>query len=714
MFTRRFTSLPTLSVILAVSGIVIVDDPPKASPREAPFGEVIIVGETEDGEFNTVTKLRKAGDQAAKFGLFGFTYGKTKFKYACAKKSGGTELWNGNLYVQAAKLIFGGGVAITRVDTSIGEVTITPRAYVQGTVKPTFSIAHAQTIIFTPNGGSAVTATWSAVAATHTATSGTYNSFTGGETLVIAIDAGPAVTVTFQASDTTLSAIISRINTAFGVTIASNASSQLKLTSPTKGTSSKVIITAGAAATTLGLTAATYSGSGDAADTTVVTLAELKTKLEAASALVAVTEASTGYWRLVSKLGGSGAIAIGNGTANTALGLTNGTSATAALAADTVIPAGTRCSDGGADSSRVVTMQTVTVEKDSTDSTNIKVRPAVDDGTYPGASSSAIDTLEDQPGGVEWSVTNLSSLSDALTADELDSRYIDAIDATIGVGDDVKKRANGIVSARQSTAIRAALSENATTRSASGHYGCLAFVCPPNGTDADTILGASAPGVAVGRAERRVYCVGGVKKKLQELIDGGYASDGLVTQHPDIMAAARWSSLEPGLNFGQVPEEATLRWNTAIFTELEDEAKTWDVDTYAAFKAAGVCATTFDSSVGITFEQAVTSVDPETDPERVDVSRITLADNIGDSLSGAAKVEVKRQGTPRRKQRIKDLIEQLLAGKTNTVAAFDVSMTDIADNVTEYEVSVNKIGSMDAIVFNLSVGANAVELRRAS
>ena len=68
-----------------------------------------------------------------------------------------------------------------------------------------------------------------------------------------------------------------------------------------------------------------------------------------------------------------------------------------------------------------------------------------------------VDTLEDKPGDVEWSITNNEAIGDALTASELDSPYLAAIDATLGVSNDVTRRLNGILSARQSNAIRARL-----------------------------------------------------------------------------------------------------------------------------------------------------------------------------------------------------------------------------------------------------------------
>lgn len=716
MFTRRLSAIPSLAVLLAVSGVVIVDAPPARPVNASPFGKILVVGEFEDGEFNTPTDLLTSSDQATKFGLFGFTYGSSKYQYPCAKQSGGNEAWNGNGWLQTAKLIFG-GLAFVRVDTSIGSVTLTPRAYLQSTVKAPFALDHGQTFIFNPNGSGNVTITLNAVAAASTASAGTYNAFTGGETLVLALDNESSFEVIFEASDTSLAAIISRINTTYGQTIASNASSQLKLTSLTKGTASKVIITAGAAATTLGLTAGTASGtsSSNIANVAQTTFAEMKALVEAASASVAFTTSSDGYPRIASKTGGSGTITIGSGTANSALGFTASSSATAALAAAVTIPAGTRCSDGGADATRLVTMQTKTAAAGSTSAINIKVRPAVDDGTYAGlGSADMVDTLEDKPGDVEWSITNNEAIGDALTASELDSLYLTAIDATLGIASDTTKKASGIVSARQSNAIRSRLMNNAVTASANGHQGRRGFLCPPNGTSASTAIGSSAPGVGAYRAEEVSYAAGGVTCFLQELIDGGHATDGLCTRHPEVLLAARWSALTPGYNPGQLPEEAGLRYSPTIFTGLESTAASWDLTTYAAFKRAGVCAAFFDSQNGITFEQGVTAVAPSATPARVDISRKTLADFIGDSCAAFLVVQAKRQGTVNRREQQRAAIEGFLEGLVgDTVEEYAVSLVDgQATHVLRWDVAVTPVQSDDVFLFNLSVGPNAVELSR--
>jgi hypothetical protein len=714
-FTRRYAASPSAAELVKVSGIVIVDSPPPVAAGAAAFGKICLVGEFEDGPFATPTDILTSADQATIFGGFGFQVGTVKNQNACAKSSGGSELWNGNAWVQSAKLKFG-GLTMCRVDTSVGQVALTPRAYVQGTTKAPFVLAAGQTLLFNPNATGVVTATFAAAAATVTAVTGTYTSFVGGETLVLALDQQSSFTVTFQAGDNTLAAIISRINLVYGQVIASNASSQLKLTSTKLGTGSQIIITAGAAVTTLGLTAATTNGTGDAVDITAVTQAEVVTKLQAASALVSVTTSAAGFPRIVSKLSGTGTIQVTGGTA-TGLGFAVGaTATTAALPAAVSVPAGTRCYDGSTTSSYVLVMQTTAVAKGFLGTVSLKVRPAVDDGTYAGYAAASITTMLDKPGDYEWGVTNPALTTAALTAAQLDSVYLTAIAACQGVGNDTTKKINGIVSARTSNTIRAAIRQNAIDTSANGHYGRRAFICPPNGTSAAVIIGASAPGVSVYRDETCSYVAGGVAAFLQELIDGGYSTTGQLVRHPDVMMASRWSVLQPGFNPGQLPEDGQYRFDQTLFYGLETAAQAWTIDTYAAFKTAGVCGVEFDKDTGIMFEQGITAVDPSVDPSRVNISRKTLADYIGDSLTGVAKFQVKRQGTRLRREQLRNAFEgflsRLAAPIGQLVDSFDVKYTTdgMPANSVLWTIAVNPTQSDDVIVFNLKVGANAVAL----
>lgn len=101
-------------------------------------------------------------------------------------------------------------------------------------------------------GGSAATA------ASRTGSGGTYpTSFAGGETLLLEVDGGGLITVTFDAADQSLQQVVNRINAAAALNGQVNIAfvsggSELQLTSPTTGAASEVDVQGGTALATLG------------------------------------------------------------------------------------------------------------------------------------------------------------------------------------------------------------------------------------------------------------------------------------------------------------------------------------------------------------------------------------------------------------------------------------------------------------------------------
>lgn len=104
-----------------------------------------------------------------------------------------------------------------------------------------------------------------ATSASVTGVGGVYPTlFSGGETLLLEVDGGGLITVIFDVADQSLAQVINRTNS-FSVlngqgVIAFDAAGELRLTSPTTGTSSEVDIQGGTGAATLGLTVAVTNG----------------------------------------------------------------------------------------------------------------------------------------------------------------------------------------------------------------------------------------------------------------------------------------------------------------------------------------------------------------------------------------------------------------------------------------------------------------------
>ena len=89
MAIRRYNTMPSVATLLAVSGVVILDLAPQTSAAAAFFGKIAVVGEFEDGPFDTPTDLLSSADQSNIFGGFGYQYGSSKNQYPCALKSAG-------------------------------------------------------------------------------------------------------------------------------------------------------------------------------------------------------------------------------------------------------------------------------------------------------------------------------------------------------------------------------------------------------------------------------------------------------------------------------------------------------------------------------------------------------------------------------------------------------------------------------------------------
>ena len=494
------------------------------------------------------------------------------------------------------------------------------------------------------------------------------------------------------------------------MTVASIATGQLKLTDPKKGTGSKITVVANATSDTLGLTSGsdvTASGTGDAADLGQMTYAEFKAKVETSG--IRISQSSAGYPRIASLTASTGTMQIKSGTANDALGFSaQSDPVTVATPKKTVIPAGMRISDGGDAAKRVVTFESVTVEKGTTSVQTIKVRPAVDDGSFSALTANSLDTLEDTPGDLEWILTQPDALVGALTATQLDTAYLTAIASTLGAGVGVKKKIDGIVSARQSDAIRAALIDNAITATSNGHNARRAFVSPPNNTALLTIVSDSQPGVASYRSKYASYACGAFNVKMQEMIAAGYAdaTTGGILRHPDMFLASRFSVLKPGENPGQLPDEEKFRWSPTFVIGLDDEASTWDVDSYAALKEAGACGSLFDSVLGGSFEQGITTVDPVTDPVDVTIQRVTFEGYFGKYLADSNKKDAKKQPVAKRVARrllaIESFLEQYLGTVVESYGPIAKQDSGI-EHVGLYDCPVKILQSEDVIMFNVNV-----------
>lgn len=219
---------------------------------------------------------------------------------------------------------------------------------VTGTNVGPFSLANGDTVIVNVDGGGNVTSTFNATAASRTSTNaGTYN-LTDGWTLIFSVNGGTARTATFHTAnfaDITAATPQEVVNVLLATIAqydmggtASVSTNHVKIQSNRLGTSSAVAVTGGTAASTLGFTVASVSGTGDAANAAAVTVAELKTLIEADISGLTVSNSGGAVKISSNTTGGSSSIVVSaSSTMDDELGLDNAThTGTAGAAVDTL------------------------------------------------------------------------------------------------------------------------------------------------------------------------------------------------------------------------------------------------------------------------------------------------------------------------------------------------------------------------------------------
>ncbi len=331
VFVRRFLSDPGEDVLLEIESVNILDLDPPASIAGVGTGTVCIVGEFENGPFETVTEVADANDMVATFGSLGYTYNGVVANNPCARsrKSDAApvaEFWNGNGFVQLSGKLFS-RLLICRVDTSVGIVQFNRQAFLVGAGGFSFPLSPGQ-ILSLDDGSGPTSATFNATAAIVTGSGGTFpTTFAGGETLTIGFDAQPNFTVTFLAADQSAAQVATRINQYAGFTLCDTTGGNIRLTSVQLGTGAQIRVVSGSSGvlTKLGLVAGTTFGGGNVANIAAVTPAEVKAIVEAAVSGTSVRVQPDGHLRISKVFSAVGDyIAVGSATTATALGFTFG------------------------------------------------------------------------------------------------------------------------------------------------------------------------------------------------------------------------------------------------------------------------------------------------------------------------------------------------------------------------------------------------------
>ncbi len=251
---KVYQQFPTLAELAALPQIALVDQVTPAQTLGAGTGTVLVIGETEAGEF-TPTQIFSDSDYVSRYGGFGHLTSEGKYSGVVARRSGGTEYWNGNLHIWRTALSFAALVAC-RVDNSAGSVQFRRLAAKKGG-QGTFDLEPNDSVTWRRNDAANVIGTFLANKAAINGVSGTFpTNFTGGETLLLVVDGVTLPPIVFTDQEQTAAECIARINLVAAIDIAFANGGEISLRSVIRGTAGYIEIAGGTAVTTLGFVAA--------------------------------------------------------------------------------------------------------------------------------------------------------------------------------------------------------------------------------------------------------------------------------------------------------------------------------------------------------------------------------------------------------------------------------------------------------------------------
>jgi hypothetical protein len=724
-FIRRFLTDPGEEVLLEIESVNILDLDPPASITGVGAGTVSIVGEFENGPFAEPTEVSGASDLLSTFGSLGYDQAGVAANNPCARsrKADGAplaEAWNGNGFVQLSGKKFR-RLIIVRVDTSVGIVDFRREAFLTSSNSDGYFDLEPGQILALDIGAGSVSATFSATAGTRTGVAGTYaTTFAGGETLTLGYDDAADFTTTFLAADQSAAQVASRINLYAGFTFADTNGGQLRITGVKRGTAGQVRVIAASAGVLaiLGLTVLTTAGTGNVANIDSVTPAEVETVVEAAVAGTRVEVQSDGKLR-ITRTYATATDTITVAVATTALNLGFAVAAAGANATGLagVIPAGTVLNNVGG-TNAFVTMQDIVITASNAGPYSVKVRHALDDGTGLSANAATIVKCTTPIPMGSFGVTNAALLSAALTEAAIDAAYVTAFDSTIDINT-IAREINVIYSARQSNQVRKSIRQNVLTASADGCFGRIGVVRPPLNTTKTAAKSTTAePGVGAYRDQRVIYCYPGANTFVPLIAKRGtaggasFTSDGNVDVGADGFLASCCSQLAPEENPGQ---ETTF---TAAVNGIESGANVqgFTITDYTAFKAKGICALRIDEGKAI-FQSGVTSVDPGTYPQLVNIARRRMADFVQDTLARRGKGYGKKLSTFARRKALAGEIRMFLRGllspnkpENQRIAGFTVDIksgntkTSLGKGLYRIIIKIRTLASLDSIVLETTIG----------
>jgi hypothetical protein len=282
---------------------------------------------TEKGPVRTPTLVTSFGEFVD---IFGAHISDTKSAAIIEQffNNGGQQLWISRVvhYTDITSALTNTSAkASVTIDTNTGATQGT----VLGTATAPFDLEPADDLDIAVDGGGPIAATFNATAASRTSVAETY-ALVNGNTLLIAIDGGSIQTITFLTAEfvaigaATALEVAAVINAKIVGASADGSSGSVVVTSDKRGTGSTVDVSGGTGNGVLGFTTGPISGTGNVANIDAVTVAEVKTIVEAAVAGVTVTDVSGAVQIVTDTVGATGDIQVAaSSTADDELGLDN-------------------------------------------------------------------------------------------------------------------------------------------------------------------------------------------------------------------------------------------------------------------------------------------------------------------------------------------------------------------------------------------------------
>ena len=253
--SRYFSAEPTASTLTAIEGINIIEIVPPQVSTGAGAGTVCMIGEFEDGLYDTPTEVFGPTDLAAQFGGFGHVHDGKPYSNPIAQRSGGDEYWNGNGYLYCTRRPFT-RLILVRAKVTAGQVRFRRLACLTAPNKGPFDLEPGDTADFELD-GAPIQGTIAATAGSILGSGGTYpTGFVGGEKLIFLDERNVQRLVIFKVTDQTLHQVIAAINAQLAYTAASNNGGELQVDSRIRGRKGYIRLVGGttSAITTLGLT----------------------------------------------------------------------------------------------------------------------------------------------------------------------------------------------------------------------------------------------------------------------------------------------------------------------------------------------------------------------------------------------------------------------------------------------------------------------------